>query len=423
MKSFSKAKIEKDKNTLPFENEIKSNSIIFKINLWSMLIFPALYLGKFLGYYSGTSYERLFVFFMIALLCLIIELLSIKFYSDKPYTKYIVLLVLQIFITGLSLDDGLELYISYVFVPLLSLLYFNPSFSKQIAFLSYVCMVFSVIMRAYGYNPYYYQLVSREQWIMAYTTGLSFEFLANILVVNKIANHFKTSIYNTKNRSNSIFTIQTQIINAFANLVESKDPITGKHVKRSSEYVGVICNSLKKLGYYVAELDEHTVELIITAAPLHDLGKISIPDSILCKTGRLTREEHGIVQNHPIDGMRLITDNMSLIEDIEYIDIARFMALFHHEHWDGTGYPFRLMGEEIPLVARIMTAADILDALLSERPYKRAYSLDESFTFIETLAGNCLEPAIVEAILAARSEISKICDSFADAKNELPAAD
>jgi HD-GYP domain-containing protein (c-di-GMP phosphodiesterase class II) len=99
------------------------------------------------------------------------------------------------------------------------------------------------------------------------------------------------------------------------------------------------------------------------------------------------------------------------------------MALFHHEHWDGTGYPFRLVGEEIPLVARIMAAADILDALLSERPYKRAYSLEESFKFISTLNGNCLEPAIVEAILAAQSEISEIYNSFIDVKDELPTVD
>lgn len=424
MKSFSKSKVEKNKKSaVSFDNEFKSNKIVFRINLWAMLIFPALYLGKFLDFYSGTSYARFFAFFMFALLGLSIELLSVKFYADRPYTKYIVLVILETFITVLSLDEGLEIYIAYVFVPLLSLIYFNPKFSRRISFFSYLCMVFAVIYRAYHYNPYYYQLVSRKQWILAYTTGLSIEYIANILLVNKIATHFKTFIHDTKSRNKNIFSIQSQLINAFANLVESKDPITGKHVKRSSEYVDVICHSLKKLGYYVNELDEHTVELIITAAPLHDLGKISIPDSILCKTGRLTREEHGIIQNHPIEGMRLITDNMSLIEDIEYIDIARYMALFHHEHWDGTGYPFRLIGEEIPLVARIMTAADILDALLSERPYKRAYSLEESFAFIETLSGNCLEPAIVEAILEARPEISKICNSFEDAKNELPVVD
>ena len=411
----------KSSNSLPLINEIKNNLLMFRISLCVLAIFPFLFLGKYLGYYSGTSYERFFAFFVFALFCVLILYVVTKFYSDKPFTKYLCLAVMEIFLTILSLDSGLELYITYVAVPLISLFYFNPKFSKRVALFCYLCMVGTIIYRSTLNNPYYSQIISRKQWILAYTTGLSLEYIANVIFVNMIAKHSLAFINEAKNQNKNIITIQNRVINAFANLVESKDPTTGKHVKRASEYVRVICHSLVRLGYYTEELDAHTIELIVAAAPLHDLGKISISDSILCKTGRLTRREHGIIQNHPIEGMRLITENMSLIEDLEYIDIARFMALFHHEHWDGSGYPFRLIGEEIPLVARIMTAADILDALLSERPYKRAYSLEESFSFISTLSGNCLEPAIVEAILASKDEIAKICNSFADETiKELP---
>lgn len=420
-KTQKKVMADKKNDFLPLTNEIKSNLLVFRFSLAAMLVFPFLLLGKYLGYYSGTSYKRFFAFFVIALFCNLIAYVATKFYSDKPSTKYICLIMLQIFVTMLSLDSGLEVYITYVMVPLVSLLYLKPKFSKHIAFISYVCMVGSIIYRSRVSNPYYSQLISKEQWMMAYTTGLSIEYIINIILVNIIEKHWLSFVADAKNQNKNIITIQNQVINAFANLIESKDLTTGKHVKRASEYVGVICHSLRNLGYYTEELDQHTIELMVAAAPLHDLGKISISDSILHKTGRLTRREHGIIQNHPIEGMRLITENMSLIEDLEYIDIARFMALFHHEHWDGTGYPFRLIGEEIPLVARIMTAADILDALLSERPFKRAYSLEESFSFISTLSGNCLEPSIVEAILAAKDEISKICISFADTPiDELP---
>ena len=422
MKTQKKVKLDKKINYIPITNEIKSNLIVYRFMLLAaFLVFPLLLLGKYFGYYSGTSYKRFFALFVIFLFSYLVSYIVIKFYSDKPAAKYILLITFQVFVTMLSFDHGLEIYITYVIVPLISLLYLKPKFSKQIALISYVCMIISIIYRSHVENPYYYQLISTKQWALAYTTGLSIEYALNIILVNIISKHWLSFVADAKNQNKNIITIQNQVINAFANLIESKDITTGKHVKRASEYVGVICHSLQNLGYYTEELDPHTIELMVAAAPLHDLGKISISDSILHKTGRLTRREHGILQNHPIEGMRLITENMSLIEDLEYIDIARFMALFHHEHWDGTGYPFRLIGEEIPLVARIMTAADILDALLSERPYKRAYSLEESFSFISTLSGNCLEPAIVEAILAAKDEIAKICESFADAPiDELP---
>ena len=425
MKTQKKVKLDKKINYIPITNEIKSNLIVYRFMLLAaFLVFPLLLLGKYFGYYSGTSYKRFFALFVIFLFSYLVSYIVIKFYSDKPAAKYILLITFQVFVTMISFDHGLEIYITYVIVPLISLLYLKPKFSKQIALISYVCMIISIIYRSHVENPYYYQLISTKQWALAYTTGLSIEYALNIILVNIISKHWLSFVADAKNQNKNIITIQNQVINAFANLIESKDLTTGRHVKRASEYVGVICHSLQNLGYYTEELDSHTIELMVAAAPLHDLGKISISDSILHKTGRLTRREHGILQNHPIEGMRLITENMSLIEDLEYIDIARFMALFHHEHWDGTGYPFRLIGEEIPLVARIMTAADILDALLSERPYKRAYSLEESFSFISTLSGNCLEPAIVEAILAAKDEIAKICESFADAPiDELPVVD
>ena len=424
MKKQQKSDVDKKVELLPVTNEIKSNIFVFRVFLASFLVFPMLLLGKYLGYYSGTSYKRFFAIMVFALFCDLAIYVITKFYSEKPVTKYVCLIISQIFVTIISLDYGLEVYISYVLIPLVSLLYLNPKFSKRIALISYVCMICSIIFRSRDGNPYYYQLISRKQWIMAYTTGLSIEYILNIAMINIIEKHWLSFIVDAKNQNKNIIDIQNQVINAFANLIESKDVMTGKHVKRASEYVGVICRSLVKLGYYTEELDPHTIELMVAAAPLHDLGKISISDTILCKTGRLTRKEHGIMQNHPIEGMRLITQNMSLIEDLEYIDIARFMALFHHEHWDGTGYPFRLIGEEIPLVARVMTAADMLDALLSERTFKRAYSLEESFSFISTLKGNCLEPAIVEAILASKEEISKICNSFADVPiDELPVVD
>ena len=149
---------------------------------------------------------------------------------------------------------------------------------------------------------------------------------------------------------------------------------------------------------------------MVSAAPFHDLGKICIPDSILNKEGALTKEEFSIIQRHPRDGAEFIEKKMRPIGDPELIEIARDMSLCHHEHMDGTGYPNRLIGDEIPICARIMTIADILDALLSVRSYKKAYSIPESFSIIKNMAGSALDPVIVDTLLECDTEVRVIRD-------------
>ena len=167
MKKQQKSDIDKKVELLPLTNEIKSNIFVFRVFLASFLVFPMLLLGKYLGYYSGTSYKRFFAIMVFALFCDLAIYVITKFYSEKPVTKYVCLIISQIFVTIISLDYGLEVYISYVLIPLVSLLYLNPKFSKRIALISYVCMICSIIFRSREGNPYYYQLISRKQWIMA----------------------------------------------------------------------------------------------------------------------------------------------------------------------------------------------------------------------------------------------------------------
>lgn len=164
--------------------------------------------------------------------------------------------------------------------------------------------------------------------------------------------------------------IQEHVILGMANLIESRDGSTGKHVKNTQIYVQMIVTEMKRKGMYADILDEEYIQNICKAAPLHDIGKIKVPDHILQKPGRLTDEEFAQMKKHTEYSADIIKDILGDVEDEKYVQICSNIAMYHHERWDGRGYPKGLVGEEIPLCARIMAVADVFDALYEERCYK-----------------------------------------------------
>lgn len=172
--------------------------------------------------------------------------------------------------------------------------------------------------------------------------------------------------------------IQSSAILSMADMVEARDGYTGSHIKNTKDYVQIIVDALRKEGKYKDRIDEETASIIINAAPLHDIGKISVPDTILGKKGKLNAEEFEIMKKHTVNGANIITSSLKQVESDKYISISKNIALYHHERWDGTGYPEGLEAEEIPLSARIMAVADAYDALTSERSYKEAFSHEKA---------------------------------------------
>jgi len=192
---------------------------------------------------------------------------------------------------------------------------------------------------------------------------------------------------------------------------------------RVGRYAGMIA---RKLG-----LDENLVELIEHAAPLHDMGKIGIPDAILLKPGKLTPEEYEVMQKHSVFGKRtfqpmsndewrafqshtFLGEMIMGVDSSPLITMAAKIALTHHEKWDGSGYPLGLAGEEIPLPGRITSVADVFDALSSRRPYKPAWPLDRCFAAMEAGRGKHFDPVVLDAFSACREEIVQIRMKFAD---------
>lgn len=215
-------------------------------------------------------------------------------------------------------------------------------------------------------------------------------------------------VLDLKQQVEYINNMQNRIVYSFADMIESRDGTTGQHVKRTSLVVEMLTRYLKRTGIYSSVLKRTDYALISLAAPLHDIGKIKVPDRILSKPGKLTEEEFEIIKTHPVVGESIISKTMFKIEDERYLTIAREMALYHHEKWDGTGYPQGLKGKRIPISARIMAVADVFDALCSKRSYKEAYSIDKAFEIIDESSGTHFEPLLVQALHAMKDDLKRI---------------
>lgn len=201
---------------------------------------------------------------------------------------------------------------------------------------------------------------------------------------------------------------QVQIISRLANLIESRDTETGEHVARTSEYVKTLATDLKEEGVYSDIIDDHYISLLYTLAPMHDVGKILVSDKILRKPARLTPEEYEEIKKHASMGGTVARQVLNGIADEEYLDFVSDIATYHHERWDGTGYPKGLKDEEIPLCARIMAIADVFDALVSKRCYKEAMSVNEAFKEIERESGTHFDPKLVEIFLKNKQKYAEI---------------
>ncbi len=198
--------------------------------------------------------------------------------------------------------------------------------------------------------------------------------------------------------------MQTRIISGLANLIESRDLETGEHVSRTGFYVKKLAEDAVKEGVYANVLDGRFIEMMEAVAPLHDIGKIVVSDTILKKPGRLTEEEFEQMKKHASCGGAVVREVLNGVADEDYLSFASDVSTYHHERWDGKGYPSGLKEEEIPLSARIMAIADVFDALISERCYKKPVSLDVAFEIIGEESGAHFDPDLVDVFLRHRED-------------------
>ena len=206
--------------------------------------------------------------------------------------------------------------------------------------------------------------------------------------------------------------MHTRMIVGIASLIESRDSSTGGHINRTSKVVEIFMKHM--MDEYTGRFSDSFCENVIKAAPLHDLGKIAVSDAVLQKPGRYTEEEYEQMKVHPYEGAKIIHRILSGTEDKEFAAIAENVAHYHHEKYDGSGYPNGLSGTEIPIEARIMALADVFDALVSKRCYKEAYSFDKAFAIIEESSGSHFDPQLVKIFLECREELEEFYSKVAE---------
>lgn len=199
-----------------------------------------------------------------------------------------------------------------------------------------------------------------------------------------------------------------EMVMGFATLVEGKDGNTGGHIRRTSGYAVLIAKALRKNPKYRKKITKDYIDNLNKAAPMHDVGKISIPDSILQKPGKLTEEEFEVMKQHPVIGGDIIKNTFGHLDDDEYENMAYKIAVSHHEKWNGKGYPNHLEGTNIPLCARIMAVADVFDAVSAKRCYRDAMPLETCYQIIEEGRGKDFDPDIVDAFFLNRKGVETI---------------
>jgi putative two-component system response regulator len=219
------------------------------------------------------------------------------------------------------------------------------------------------------------------------------------ILLKRIEHHLHTDRL-VKESQKAVRDIHNATISVIADLVESRDKVTGGHIERTQLYLALLVNELLRLGRFAEEISGWDLNVLLPSAQLHDVGKINVSDTILNKPGKLTDEEFGLIKLHPAAGERIVEKVMSKTKDDGFLRHAKLFAGYHHEKWDGSGYPRGLCGEEIPLEGRLMAVADVYDALVTERPYKAAFPHDSAVEIIRQGSGGHFDPLVVEAFLS-----------------------
>ncbi len=247
---------------------------------------------------------------------------------------------------------------------------------------------------------------------------ISTGYLLTPFVINFFITSFISIFIAVKDRNRfyqELLKSHSSTVESIALISAIRDDETGEHLQRTKTYIKELANYLLKNGSYSNILSRRYIDLIYQAAPLHDIGKLGIPDSILKKPDRLTREEYEIMKQHPILAKNAIEKAMRYYDGNEFLNIAYNIAYYHHERWDGSGYPVGLKGDDIPLEAQLMAVADVYDALVTKRCYKEEVTFEEAEKIIIEGSNSQFNPILVEAFVALKYRFREISTIYRDA--------
>lgn len=436
------------------ENIVNINKKIYTI-LFCAVIVPISFvvLTRAGVWYVPTPYALMILIYtlVMAFLCFI---LNRSWNRTLQYVSmYLGLIAISGFVFLLGMKGVIVLTISWAFAPFISCLYYNRRLTRITTIINFILTIIAYWLRSFAVTLVLSGVKSQMRWFIENVPGVIVEFIFVFLVTDFLSkrtyetfrrlmslNSDKDGAYKRLNektleqfntnkelqekneyierlnkelnsRNESLSENQHKIIEFVVGSFSAFDLFGVMHNYHTGKYMQVICKQLREDGYYVEELSDKKIEAFMLAALLHDAGKIRVPQRIVNKVGKYTKEEYEIMKTHPMEGRKLL-EGMPLIDDGTFNVTAKEMALYHHERWDGSGYPYGVSGEAIPLCARILGAADVLDALISPRLYKEPLSVEEAVKIFEEEKGKAFEPCIAEAIVELKDEIIKIDRDF-----------
>lgn len=403
-----------DTSELFFDENIRSVNKVVEILILVCAIVPVAFCILTLCGIWRVPYLYSAGMFAYSVVCFVIAHWLNKFSKTQKLEMYFGITCTAVFVELLAVRNIIQVNITYAAVPFLSCLYFNKKITITSTLTSFALMVFALYVRSravLNVMAMDIQVHTPDTWFISSLVGYSIEFLFIFLIALTMARRSHKAIELLHTQNVNLQKTQDMIIGFVASCLGSHDLFTGRHVQHTKHYVKIIATKLRDQGYYKDVLTDETIHLYETAAFLHDIGKIHIPEGVLNKIGKFTEEDYKVMKIHPVEGKRLL-EQLPKIGDGRFNQIAIDMAFCHHEKWDGTGYPRGLKGDEIPLCARIMTAADVMDALISKRLYKEPFTINEAIDIFNESISKQFEPCIVEATKACQTEIEQLARTF-----------
>ena len=427
-------------------NLVECNRILQKVLYFSFAI-PIVFLILIKNTLLFLPFEGYLVFCSVIVLINIIEyVLNKENVSKNIIMQHITMyfgLISLVLITGMTGSFSIvPFYFAYILPALLSSIYLKKDVTNFISLLSFVIMLVSFWFRTYHiglFSKTTGELYSHRSTYVIIVVGLIMEYVfayfVSLVLATRSSKTMRAFSVNLENKNvllkqleestdllvetkqkrieynERIQENQLKTIEFVAEVLGSHDLFTGNHIAHTRTYVVMICEELYREGLYTDILTEENIQLYSTAAFLHDIGKVHLPESILNSAEKFTDEEYAIMKTHVTEGKKLLS-YLPKIDDGYFNNVAIQMAYSHHEKWNGTGYPLGLKGEEIPLPARIMAAADVLDALIGFRLYKKSMSVDEAMQVFINEEGAHFEPCIAEAVVRSRDKIDYLDRQF-----------
>ena len=429
------------------ENIVNINKKIYII-LFCALIVPVSFVTlTHVGvWYVPTPYAAMIFSYtlIMALSCFFLNKSGKKVLQSV--SMYLGLIAISGFVFLLGMKGVIVLTISWAFAPFISCLYYNRRLTRITTYINFVLTIVAFWLRSSAVTLVLSGVKTSHRWFIENVPGVIVEFIFVFVVTDFLSkrtsetfrrlmsiNADKDGAYRRLNektleqfntnkelqekneyieklnqelnsRNLGLYQNQHKIIEFVVGSFGSFDIFGVTHNYHTGKYVQIICNQLRKDGHYTEELTDQKIQEYMLAALLHDTGKIRIPQHIVNKIGKYTKEEYEIMKTHPMEGRKLL-EGMPVIDDGGFNVTAKEMALYHHERWDGSGYPYGVAGDTIPLCARILAAADVLDALISPRLYKEPKSIEDAIKVFEEEKGKSFEPCIADAVIALKNEI------------------